>query len=130
MLYHSNLKVISYYINYFTQAKTMRFSFYHSFILLFLLLQSPSEIIGRNTSDNETFTIISSKQKISFSIEKKVLKAKLETDEKIQCNVKTGEYFRKYMYFDNTSTIKDFLKIPCKSVFLRMLFSFIKGANS
>jgi len=107
MLYHSNLKVFSYYINYFTQAKTMRFSFYHSFILLFLILQSPIEIIGRNTSDNETFTIISSKQKISFSIEKKVLKAKLETDEVIQCNVKTGEYFRKYMYFDNTSSFKE-----------------------
>jgi Transglutaminase-like superfamily len=46
-------------------------------------------------------------KKLVFLSKKKQLKAKLEVDEEIQCNVKTGEYFRKYLYFDNTSRITD-----------------------
>ncbi len=72
-----------------------------------LFLQFSCEVIGRNTSDKETFTILSSKQFISFYLDKKELKAKLKTEEVIQCNIKTGEYFRKYLYFDNTSQITD-----------------------
>lgn len=72
-----------------------------------MTLLGPSSIFGKAISKNETFTILSSKQFISFYLDKKVLKAKLKTDETIQCNIKTGEYFRKYLYFDNTSKISD-----------------------
>jgi hypothetical protein len=48
-------------------------------------------------NDNKIFTILSSNQKLKFSIDDGKLIAKLEVEEVIKCNTKTGELFRKFI---------------------------------
>lgn len=84
-------------------------TFYKRLLILSFCVVGLSSVNASNVrpADNETFTILSSKQSITFDIEKNELVTTLSIEEVIQCNVKTGEYFKKFLFFDNTSEIKN-----------------------
>lgn len=86
----------------------------------FLIILIPSWLHAQIPAENTIFTIQSSKQTITFSEDDRTLKAKIETEEVVRCNLKTGEYFRKYLYFDNTSKIE---KISMNSNFVKPIIT-------
>jgi hypothetical protein len=57
-------------------------------------------------NDKNTFTILSSTQTLKFSQEEGKLIARLDVVEFIKCNSKTGELFKKVIYFDDESAIE------------------------
>lgn len=56
---------------------------------------------------DDLFTVLSLYQKVTFEKKDGKLLAQLEVTEWIQCNSKTGELYRKAIYFDDESTIEE-----------------------